>query len=112
MPPGSNKRNPKDIHEMKDLVARCTACTNPETRNKMYGQFHRLIGRSCGNPLYALLLESIMDFVEGFIRTITHTIKPGAIPADRQGDHDEIIDALEKRDPEKAAEAAIRHAQP
>ena len=102
--------SPKDIATMKALSSQAAACTNPEARNKMFYQFHRLIGQSCGNPLYALLLESIMDFVEGFIRTITHTVKPDPIPPDRQGDHDEIIEALENHDPERAAELAIQHA--
>ena len=97
---------PKDIQGMKDLVAQYAVITNVDVKDKMYSMFHRLVGRSCGNPLYALLMESIMDFTDGFI----HTIKPVSKLIHRDDDHDEIIVALEKQDPEKAAEVATRHA--
>ena len=97
---------PKDIKEMKDLVRCYGTISNPDEKDKMYAMFHRLVGRCCGNPLYALLLESIMDFTEGFIRTI----KPVSKFIHRDDDHDDIIDALETHDPEKAAEVATRHA--
>ena len=97
---------PKDIEAMKELVKRYATITNVDEKDKMYAYFHRLVGRSCGNPLYALLLESIMDFTEGFIRTI----KPVSKFIHQDDDHDEIISALENHDPEKAAEVATRHA--
>jgi len=98
--------SPKDLQGMKDLVALYGNIRNPDDKDKLYTLFHRLVGRSCGNPLYALLIESIMDFTEGFIKTI----KPVSKLIHDDHDHDEIIDAIERRDPEKAAEVATRHA--
>lgn len=96
----------RDIAAMKELVRQYGVIKNPDEKDKMYALFHRLVGRCCGNPLYAQLMESIMDFTEGFIRII----KPVSKFIHRDDDHDEIIDAFEKHDPAKAAEVATRHA--
>lgn len=92
---------------MKDLVKQYSRIKSSNEKDRLYSQFHRLVGRSCGNPLYAILMESIMDFTEGFIRTI----KPVSKFIHQDHDHDEIISALENRDPETAAEVATRHAR-
>ncbi len=97
---------PQEIQGMKDLVKRYSQIKNPDEKDTYYSLFHRLVGRSCGNPIYTIMMESIMDFTEGFIRTI----KPVSEFIHEDHDHDEIIIALENRDPEKAAEVATRHA--
>jgi DNA-binding FadR family transcriptional regulator len=97
-----------DIKKMKDLVRRYRRMKNADAKDPYsYTLFHRLVGRSCGNPLYAVVNESIMDFTEGFIRTI----KPVSKFIHKDQDHDEILDALEKRDPQRAAEMGTRHAE-
>jgi GntR family transcriptional repressor for pyruvate dehydrogenase complex len=102
-------RNASDanIQAMKDLVKGYSKIEDPDEKDPYYTMFHRLMGRSCGNPLYTIVMESIMDFTEGFIRTI----KPVRQFIHKDDDHDEIIDALEKRDPERAAEVGTRHAE-
>ncbi|MFZ7127677.1 MAG: FadR/GntR family transcriptional regulator [Desulfobacterales bacterium] len=96
----------KDIQKMKDLTKRYAGIPDPDEKDRLFSHFHRLVGRSCGNPLYSILIESIMDFTEGFIRTI----KPISEFIHEDHDHDEIIAAIESRDPEAAAEVATRHA--
>lgn len=98
---------PQDIEGMKELVRQYGNIKNIDEKDRMYALFHRLVGRCCGNPLYAQLMESIMDFTEGFIRII----KPVSKFIHQDHDHDEIIDAFEKHDPERAAEVATRHAR-
>ncbi len=97
----------KEIHEMKDLIQRYGKIKDPDEKDPMYSMFHRLVGRSCGNPIYAILIENIMDFTEGFIRTI----KPVTQFIHEDHDHDEILSALENRDPERAYEVATQHAR-
>lgn len=99
------KATAEDIRGMKDLVA-SYAHVNPDEKDAKYAEFHRLVGRACGNPIYALLMENIMDFTEGFIRTI----KPVTTLIHHDHDHDEIIAAIASRDPDGAATVAIRHA--
>jgi DNA-binding FadR family transcriptional regulator len=49
-------------------------------------------------------MEGIMDFTEGFIRTI----RPATDII--HDDHDAILDAIERRDPKRASEVASSHA--
>lgn len=96
-----------EIQEMKDLVEHYGGIRNADEKDLMYSLFHRLVGRACGNPIYALLIENIMDFTEGFIRTI----KPVTKFIHEDHDHDEILLALENRDPGRAAQVATVHAR-
>lgn len=95
-----------DIQAMKDLVASYAHIKDPDDKDRLYCRFHRLVGRSCGNPIFALLMESIMDFTESFIRTI----KPVTTLIHHDHDHDEIIAAIESRDAQQAANVSTRHA--
>jgi DNA-binding FadR family transcriptional regulator len=95
-----------DIQAMKDLVNAYTDIGDPGEKDRLYCRFHRLVGRSCGNPIFALLMESIMDFTEGFIRTI----KPVTTLIHHDHDHDAIINAIAGRDPQEAARVSTRHA--
>jgi DNA-binding FadR family transcriptional regulator len=96
----------EDIQGMKDLLAGYGGIKSADVKDYMYSRFHRLVGRACGNPIYAMLMEKIMDFTEGFIRTI----KPVTTFIHHDHDHDAIIAAIEARNPEGAAKVAIRHA--
>ncbi len=96
-----------EIREMQDLVKHYGTIKNPDEKDPLYSLFHRLVGRACGNPIYAVLIENIMDFTEGFIRTI----KPVTQFIHEDHDHDEILIALENRDAERAAEVATQHAR-
>ena len=96
-----------EIQKMRDLVNHYSEIDNPDEKDVHYSLFHRLVGRACGNPIYAVLIENIMDFTEGFIRTI----KPVTQLIHEDHDHDEILNALENRDPERAAEFAAQHAR-
>lgn len=101
----ANYATKKDLNIIKDQVATYPD-VNPDEIDVLYSEFHRLVGRACGNPIYALLMENIMDFTEGFIRTI----KPITTFIHPDHDHDEIIAAIESRDPKRAAKIATRHA--
>ncbi len=96
----------REMDAMRDLIAHYGDIEDPDEKDPLYSLFHRLVGRSCGNPIYAVLMENIMDFTEGFIRTI----KPVSEFIHEDHDHDEILNALENRDPERAAEVATQHA--
>lgn len=96
----------EDIQGMKDLSAGYGDIENVDVKDQLHMRFHRMVGRACGNPIYAMLMENIMDFTEGFIRTI----KPVTLLIHHDHDHDEIIAAIEERNPEAAAKVAVRHA--
>lgn len=95
----------EQIDRMKDLVRESETTSDDYRRIELNSEFHRLIGRACGNPFYALLMESFMDFAGVFSRTI----KPVSQNIHRRGDHAAIVEAIADRDAEKAAALAMEH---
>lgn len=100
------KATAQDLQKMESLLQGYKDKKNKKKLDLMYSEFHRLVGRACGNPLYAIIMESIMDFTDGFIKTI----KPVSKIIHHDDDHDEILHALEAHDSELAARVATRHA--
>ncbi len=100
------KASDQDFARMRALLKSYKTVKNEAKLDLMYSEFHRLVGRACGNPIYSLIMESILDFTDGFIKTI----KPVSKIIHRDDDHDDILKALEARDAEAAAEVASRHA--
>ncbi len=96
----------QDLIRMRTLLKGYKTIKNRTKLDLMYSEFHRLVGRACGNPIFSLIMESILDFTDGFIKTI----KPVSKIIHRDDDHDDILKALEARDAEAAAEVACRHA--
>jgi GntR family transcriptional regulator, transcriptional repressor for pyruvate dehydrogenase complex len=97
---------PKMLKEMQDLLASYDLIKERDKLDNLYALFHRLVGRACGNPIYSIIMENIMDFTESFIRTM----KPVTTIIHNESDHNEILDAFRQRDSEKAAEVGTRHA--
>ena len=100
------KASPKSLKEMQDLIDSYALVKERDELDPLYARFHRLVGRACGNAIYSIIMENIMDFTESFIRTM----KPVTTIIHNERDHDEIMEAFRQRDPEKAAEVGTRHA--
>lgn len=96
----------KELREMRTLLDSYNLIKERDKLDSLYSMFHRLVGRACGNPIYSIIMENIMDFTESFIKTM----KPVTIIIHNDSDHDEILEALTARDSEKAAEVGTRHA--
>ncbi|MFC1841355.1 FadR/GntR family transcriptional regulator, partial [Thermodesulfobacteriota bacterium] len=96
----------KALKEMQNLLDSYDIIKERDKLDSLYAMFHRLVGRACGNPIYSIIMENIMDFTESFIRTM----KPVTTIIHNESDHDEIMDAFRQRDSEKAAEVGTRHA--
>lgn len=102
----AQKASPKSLAEMQELIDSYAHVKTRDELDPLYALFHRLVGRACGNALFSILMENIMDFTESFIRTM----KPVTTIIHNERDHDEIMEAFRQRDPEKAAEVGTRHA--
>ena len=102
----AQKASPKALKEMQDLIDSYALVKERDELDPLYAKFHRLVGRACGNQIYSIIMENIMDFTESFIRTM----KPVTTIIHNERDHDEIMEAFRQRDPDKAAEVGIRHA--
>lgn len=102
----AQKASSKALKEMQKLLYSYALIDEREELEPMYAMFHRLVGRACGNVIYTIIMEQIMDFTENFIKTV----KPVATIIHNERDHDEIMEAFRQRDSEKAAEVGTRHA--
>ena len=102
----AQKASPKALNEMQDLLDSYALVEERADLDPMYASFHRLVGRACGNVIYTIIMENIMDFTESFIRTV----KPVTTIIHNDSDHYEILEAFRQRDSEKAAEIGTNHA--
>ncbi len=102
----AQKASPKALKELQDLIDSYAHVKTRDELDPLYAKFHRIVGRSCGNQIYSIIMENIMDFTESFIRTM----KPVTTIIHNERDHDEIMEAFRQRDSEKAAEVGTRHA--
>lgn len=95
----------QDVNKIQKNLIEFEETTDPDIRARLVTEFHKLIARSCGNPLYSVLMDSIMDFYEAYMRVI----KPPSQLLDNIEDHSKIFQAIKERDTEKAVKLTKRH---
>ena len=95
----------EDLSKIRKLLLDYDRTEDIDKRVTMNGDFHRLLSGACGNPIYSIIMNSIMDFTEYFVRTI----KPVNQIIHNDKDHKDIFVAIEAHDPESAVEISIRH---
>ncbi|MDR1777339.1 MAG: FadR family transcriptional regulator [Desulfovibrio sp.] len=83
------------FHSNKDVI-----------RNETEVKFHVLLGKYAANPL----LWVVLDFVNNMLADVKHKLKPGKdFSAKVIEGHQRILDAIERRDPEAAAQTMYAH---
>lgn len=97
----------EQLQALGDLLDTYRATDDSDLRVTLNARFHRLIARACGNPLYGLIMDSIMDFTEGFVRTI----KPQEHLIHNDQEHVQILAALLARDAGAAERLMRGHAE-
>lgn len=95
-----------DSAALKGLLDEYDTTVSVDRKVSLNAHFHRLISRASGNPFYAIIMESIMDFTEDFIRTI----KPVDRIIHKDGEHRKILSAIVKHNAERAEALMRRHA--
>jgi GntR family transcriptional repressor for pyruvate dehydrogenase complex len=95
----------QDLNKIQKNLIEFEETTDPDIRARLVTEYHKLIGRSCGNPLYSVLMESIMDFYEAYMRVI----KPPSQLLNNIEDHSKIYQAIKEHDTEKAVRLTKRH---
>ncbi|MGD2125844.1 MAG: FadR/GntR family transcriptional regulator [Desulfobacteraceae bacterium] len=95
----------QDLAHMERLLSEYCSTPNMDKRVSLNALFHKLLGRASGNALYAMLMETIMDFTETFVRTI----KPVTRIIHNDSEHREMFEAVRDRDSDRAVEIARRH---
>ena len=95
----------EDLLRIKNLLLEYDRTENIEKQVTMNADFHRLLGRACANPIYSILMDSIMDFTEGFV----NTVKPVNQMIHNDEDHNKIFEAITARNLELATDVTICH---
>lgn len=86
------------IAELREQVDLTDAESDPKMKKNFNIGFHRKLGLLSGNPFYAILMDSFMDFVDRFIGVIN----PGTYDLHDDRIHREITDAIAARDEDRA----------
>jgi DNA-binding GntR family transcriptional regulator len=100
-----------DKHKLAGLRAQLAAeqaARNANDRRaliRLTGEFHLLIAEMCGNKVVSRLLKEL----ESLTSLVIFLYDAPTMPACRDGDHMEIVDALAARNGKRAAAAMLRH---
>jgi DNA-binding FadR family transcriptional regulator len=95
----------EDVAEIENLLAEYDMTADNDKQVTLNCDFHRRVGKACGNPLFSVLVQSIMDFTERFVRTIN----PTRHIVHQQGEHRHLFDAIKNHDPAGAFTLAQNH---
>lgn len=95
----------EDLIDLENILDQSYYEANPDEKRDLTGQFHREVGRACGNPIYAALINRILDFTLAFVTTL----KPKHLILHKDEEHRSILEALKKRDADLAWELARGH---
>ena len=93
------------LAELSELVEATEREQDLDLKREMNGEFHRTVGRICGNPIYAAIMDRVLDFTLAFV----HTLKPRHLILHKDEEHRLIMDALLKRDADRAASLLLTH---
>ena len=99
-----------DLRAMRALIARmydCAEAGDAHGQALFNSEFHTLVVRSSGNRT----VQRLWEILEPFARTYMTATAPGADLRWLAERHVAIVDALESRDPERAAEQMRIHAR-
>lgn len=96
----------KELRQINRQFANFVAKENLQGSIKKDVEFHELIYRASGNEKLIQILNNLREQVQRF-RVIY--LKDYSGQKDIESEHEEIIEAIEKRDPEAAMSAAKKH---
>ena len=88
----------EQIATLREQISMEKSESNPLRRKDLFREFHRKLGHFSGNPFYALMMDSFMDFMNRFLLAIN----PGTFDLHDTLIHGQITDALAAGDEMKA----------
>lgn len=97
----------EQLDQMEHLIKKSEVMTELESRIKLESDFHRLVAKSSGRPIYLRFMQIIFDFIEVFA-IATKSLDFGV---HQTNEHFEIFNALKQRNGERAADLARKHAE-
>ena len=97
--------SPNQLDAIEHLLKKFDGTTDGEEKIRLNCEFHRLIGRSCGNSFFSILIDVLMDFTERFVLKLN----PFRKVLHRQDEHQIIFEAIKNGDHESAEALARKH---
>ena len=103
----AERATPEHVRKMEEAVARMDEfLDSPEEFIKADLEFHMSLAEATRNPVFLVLINSIVDLLQDSRRLI-FTV-PGAPQRGQQG-HRAVLESIRQKDPQKAREAMKRH---
>ncbi len=97
-----------ELRRQLDFASEALAEQNLAKVAETNNEFHRLFASSCGNSMLADMLLNLRGCIS-ILRVSTWTVS--GRPAQTQREHQVIMDAIERREPEQARAAAVLHVE-
>jgi DNA-binding FadR family transcriptional regulator len=95
----------EDVRRLADLVAQAKAAgTDSERFSELDRELHRRITRAAGNRLSGAFMAWVVDVLQPLLQ---ERLKPAVVESTLLGQHQDVLQAIERGDPE-AAERAMR----
>lgn len=107
----ARRRSDADVRELRSLVEgmRAPGLQRAEF-NELDTEFHVRVAAASGNTLAADLMQALRDAVQLWMVSAFERIPDWRAVADRLLlEHEQVVDAIEKRDGRRAAEVVARH---
>ncbi len=101
----SLEASPDQLDKIEVLLKEAGRTSAGEEKIRLNCEFHRQIGRSCGNSFFSILLDVLMDFTEQFVLTLN----PFRKLLHREDEHQKIFEAIKNGDHERAEVLARNH---
>ncbi len=97
-----------ELRRQLNLASDALAGQNLAKVAEINNEFHHLFATSCGNSMLADMLLNLRGCIS-ILRVSTWTVS--GRPAQTQQEHEVIMDAVERRQPEQARAAAVLHVE-
>lgn len=97
----------KQLLEIKELVEKGNKTKDRVKRIQIDSDFHRMVSKASGNPLYHRFMQIIFDFTEVFATTL----EPDDFRVHNDQDHPAIFAALMERDSDRVATLVREHTE-
>ena len=102
----AENRTEDQVAAMRACIAAMRAATDSDSYVQADSDFHALIAAASGNPVFTLLISPALNLLGDVRRRIAG--KPGVIVASH-GEHEMILAAIERGDPDAARDAMLAH---
>ncbi len=105
----AKKRKDEDIKKLEDCIDNMKTNKNDNKLLSFYDiQFHKIIWDACGNPMFPIILEPIIHFLDTFHKEIFYNHSIDTIDGTIE-EHERILQAIKDKDGETAAREMIKH---